>query len=1272
MSMAISLFACDNGQQEETTQTEAPTETEKLTVAPTDEPTASETDEPTDTSSEQPTQTPTVTDTAAPTETQTAYPTEQQTQVPTTTPTEQPTEEPTAPPTQVPTQQPTETPTEVPTETPTPQPTEVPTEVPTETPTQQPTEVPTEFDPDLIVYEPGADIDSAGHKLEEDAFALTDRTFDRTLAVEKTAEEIKAMLADKTSMTEGAVYIVKEPIILDSNTKYYGNFAAIIAEGGIVIKDVEEIVVKELIVKGEVKIENSTGITFFRLNIKGGETGLYIDDKSSDIALKNCMIYGTETALKTDADLVSVYCGYFCGNKGIVSTGDNLAVQDTKIEAVTCGIHSTGEGTIIRNNGITLASDGIGVELVKGTTNALVALNVIEDAQVSVKVTEGLNCVVLLNSAISVVGENNVNLYVVENKLGGAIVLNNNKYLLCDGNTFSKDGKAHPITNNENTEFNGNNLHDTNARLEYGADEDLLPHTNKDLFLEFTREDGKVIMERHGKVRDVSLTKSYTFNNYVRTMGRKSNIVIVPPGAYSVSDQLNIDSSHSNTAFYAYGVYQEKDSLETVLWISNCSNVTVKGLTVGYTHQSSGQVYVLDKIRKGGKMYLQVVTNAGYINDFGTSDPGVFSTGFCDAFAEDAVTPWLSGMSYKFDGKNDDGTMLFQFTGTTQQFGTIGIGDVFACRLAGDNSRSVHVAGSNNKLKDFVLYGYSAALAIVSSERGTVNCGIERLHNTVHSAPVIEKETYEWYKSLEEQYGADLEVYIDDLGRYRGGLPRVGSVDATHITHAQQGFSATSCLFESMCDDGSNQRGGSSRLAGYKISEDGKTATLYFKGTLSETYWGIHKRDHYTETTPTNTTAPEAGDRILVYASNGHIAFEGTALSDAKKVTEYPGFHVAHIDENGDCICDDETCKAHVHCDVGTMQAPNRDGKCDKCGDKVYIDMNRNMVCEIWAEDGEPYSSDKTYKALTDENGDGYNDSDNVPIIWDETQNEVFTPTTGTLNYYVYYKDGSGAHLIKYTTYIQEVEVDASLLDVSAFEGYDFTDNDYHMGQKILFDNLSMNSAGFVFDNVLIQNTRSRGILVKTVDATIKNCTFRDHGMTAVLLSVETTWGESTVPQNILIQSCLFDNTGCLEGKEANMTQAPIAIQGLGNLSNSVELTKETLPCKNVQIIGNKFINTNNNYCITMSAAQNITIRDNVFTARPEDTARKFGRAIYINGCMGINISGNHYESEFFKDDITEAIIGWNYNELGGTDVVTKNENGETVYLLPEEKGPMS
>ena len=80
-----------------------------------------------------------------------------------------------------------------------------------------------DFDPDDAIYANGGDVESAGHNIEEDAFALVERSYDKSLAVEKTADEIKAMLVDKASMTEGAVYLVKEPIVLDSNTKYFGN-----------------------------------------------------------------------------------------------------------------------------------------------------------------------------------------------------------------------------------------------------------------------------------------------------------------------------------------------------------------------------------------------------------------------------------------------------------------------------------------------------------------------------------------------------------------------------------------------------------------------------------------------------------------------------------------------------------------------------------------------------------------------------------------------------------------------------------------------------------------------------------------------------------------------------------------------------------------------------------------------------------------------------------------------------------------------------------------
>ena len=64
-----------------------------------------------------------------------------------------------------------------------------------------------------------------------------------------------------------------------------------------------------------------------------------------------------------------------------------------------------------------------------------------------------------------------------------------------------------------------------------------------------------------------------------------------------------------------------------------------------------------------------------------------------------------------------------------------------------------------------------------------------------------------------------------------------------------------------------------------------------------------------------------------------------------------------------------------------------------------------------------------------------------------------------------------------------------------------------------------------------------------------------------------------------------------------------------------------------------------------------------MFTSREGDTAKKYGRAIYIKGCMNIEISGNTY-SEFAVDangdlDITKAIVALEYRGLTGSDIGT-------------------
>ena len=1068
-------------------------------------------------------------------------------------PTEEPTQAPTEEPTQAPTEEPTQAPTEEPTQAPTEEPTQAPTEEPTQTPTENPSESTSENTTEApdVIYGEGGKVNNAGYVWTPNAFASIPVEIDESKAVTITAEELLVKLAERDNgLTKDNVFIVSGVLTLATGSKYYGNFASIIVPDGIVIDGASEIVVKQLNVKGNITIKGTSDVTFFKLGLIGGETAITIDEACDDIAFKSCRITAEKQAVVNAGKLVTFYQSHVSAPDAIISSGADFSVHSCDIVAVNRAIVTSGASPIIRNNVISLSSSGVGIDVTENSSNVLVALNVITGAQTSVRVSGAFNAVVLLNSVITVTGTANTNLYVVENKLGGLIKLNDNKYLLCDGNTFVKDKLDHTIVNIGNTEYNGDNLHNVNDRVEFGANEELLPHTNKDLFID---------MERLSKVKDVSLTKGYNIDKYIRNGAKSGDTVIVPPGAYVSTTRLDLGAAHSNTTVYAYGVYHEAVEYGNTVQLAGTSNFTIKGMTIGYAKQSSGQIYVLDKLDRR-QMTLLVVAAAGYDKDFGKSNTEVYSGSYTDMFRAGEYTCWRGiGGNYEIVTKNPDGTMVIMLTGSSaaQNYGQIGKGDIWACRMGGSNQQSIYLYNCNNFLmKDCVVYGYAAGLAITATTIGG-NLDLERVHNTVHSPYVITEEEYNYYKELEETYEVDLEISQDEMGRYRGSIPRVGSVDATHVAGTTDGISATSCLFESMCDDGSNQRGNSSRLHSIVKNDDG-TTTLTYKGTISETYYWLNMENGATSSTGTQTSNFRAGDRIFVYASNGKILCDTVALSAAERGAEY---RMATVDY-------------------------------------TYQGQPTQIVYSCYL-----YSVTVSSDA----------------IEW-------------------------------------ELDEDGEETDqATALVGYNLMDNSYAMTHKVLVDNITLNSCGFVFDNVLVQNTRSRGILVKTRDAVVKSCTFRDLAMTGVLLSVETSWGESSVPQNILVQGCLFDATSGSFGSENTMKYAPIAIEGLGELSDSVEVNENTLPCKDIKIIGNKFVNNINNYCITMSAAQGITIRDNVFCERPDDTAKKFGKAIYIKGCMNIDVSGNTY-SPFAVDengnvDINKALVAVNYKGLTGSDI---------------------
>lgn len=1005
-------------------------------------------------------------------------------------------------------------------------------------------------DPDSIIYGEGEKIANAGDGLMDDAFVFIEREIDESAATDISASELLALLAEKTSTAEGQVYRVKEPLVLESNTKYYGNLATVIAEGGIIIKDVENVVIKELIVKGSVKIEGSSAITIFRLDITSDSVGVSADEQSYDIAIKNCRVNAVDTAISTGADLSSIYQNYLCADRGIVSTGDDMAVQNNRISVISLGISSSGTYCTIKNNSVNASFDGVGIILSKGSYNGLVALNDLTGAQLSLSICEGYNCSVILNSAIRFEATNNTNTYIIDNSLGGALELINNKYLICDGNTLPQDdGIIHPIIDKGNTECNGDTLHDVDARLDVGADEKLLPHTNKDLFLS---------MERRSSVRDLSQTKNYDFNGYIRNIAKEEKIVILPPGAYSISSTLNLQAAHSNTTVYAYGVYQEATDYIKNVDIRGTNNISIKGLTIGYAKQSAGQIQVLEKL---GNNQLLVISSAGFTKEFGSLDNTKFSGGGGYFFHPGEYTGWTElGNWGKYvivpnengQNMNEDGTFVIQLSGgkdIPKYYSVIEKGEILTCRLNETNDRTVAISNSSNVLfKDTVTYGYADALCFVIGGIGK-NVQFYRHHNLAHSASEIDKETYDKYVQLEQTYGVDLEVYIDEQGRYRGADPRIGSVDATHIPGATQGLTAISTLFENACDDASNQRGNSSCL--HKVVDNGDgTLTIYYKDYLPETYYNMYKNQGKEAIQPGHNVSDfAAGDRIFIYASNGKIFCDTTVLT----------------------------------------------------GSAVYRDK---------------------------------------VVIYEEDY---------ILNKQEYH--------LAWASSVKTVTIRKSEANMAALEGYDTEKSGPSMDNKVIVDNISRNSVDFTFDNCMVRHNRGR-FVVKTRNATIVNCTFKDTSMGGVVMSVESTWGESSVPQNITVDKCVFDGTSQTFNYQNNTKYAAVAVEGLGSAGVAVNLSTETIPCRNITITNNVFRNVPNNYYVTVSAAQGITIKDNVFETRSTETDQKIGKAIYISGCMNIMIEGNSYSS-FAEGDVSKVVIGNNYKNLYGSDVegVLQKEN---------------
>ncbi len=742
-------------------------------------------------------------------------------------------------------------------------------------------------------------VGDGGDALEDGSPVLSQTAYDPSNAASLSAAQLAT-----TTLSNGGVYRLTESATL-SGSSFNGNGAVLIAPDGLVIDGKNGFTLSNVTIAGPLVIRNSQNVIIENSQIlHEGATAVTVESTASDIVLNACRIVGRDAVVNAANELtvMNSYLGF--ERYGVRDTADvGTTVENCRLvgSGVCEAIHSEASEAAFRFNTVLLdKSSAYGIVLAgDGTTqNVLVAQNVIRGAYESLTVSGMLNTSVVLNSMVMVRAQNNKNLYVCDNAVGGKLVLENNNYLLADGNIYPTDEKDHAATSFGNDNVNGDDVTDVNARAEVGVNEELLPHVNKDLFVGMERKDG---------VKEAGKEGTSTLYTYLAEHAKTENYVVVAPGVYKVNarNAAVFAAAQSNTVIYAYGVYAEgvqypNDEFEypagdTVehrnfpnnhMRFNGAENVAVKGLTIGYAEAASGQVYVLSTNRDGswlsGYTYTAtVVAGAGIVNAFANSGSPYFSTTsiylhrngqFLGEYSITSVT-----------NNTSDGTMTIQLSAALYE--VLKKGDVLTCRLRAGAHTVLIEESSNISFTDVTTYGYSGGFMF--HERYNLSATTYlRVCNTSRSGEIISESAYNNYRSIEDRFDIDLDISTDTLAdgtiRYRGSSYLVGSQDVLHGSFNVQGANVVSSIFENMCDDGTNQGAFYARLSEIRDNGDG-TATIIYKASLSQYMY------KYGSTSFSGLCAAfRAGDRVYIHTSGGKLVCDATALADGEYLDTIP------------------------------------------------------------------------------------------------------------------------------------------------------------------------------------------------------------------------------------------------------------------------------------------------------------------------------------------------------------------------------------------------
>ena len=745
--------------------------------------------------------------------------------------------------------------------------------------------------PTPTTYANGGAITGTGDRLASDAPALVAPGYRMEGAVEKTSGEMRAVLLFPQNNTPNTVYKVTNdaPVsfIGAPDYTYQGKGSVIVAKGGFLFDDCAHILVRDLTLVGPVVIRGCASVTFENVKFVAPDgTAIRVDAATGGVTVKNCRIEAA-TAIENGANGLYVLDSYigFTANGILDLSEKDLYVRNNRfVGTAGAAVKTASVDAEIRRNTVTLPAASTAIEIGK-TKNVLVAENVIKDAQKAVLMIGADNSVIVRNSLISVEMKNSKHAYICDNAMGGKITVSDIDYILADGNTYPDDEYNHVTDQIGITNANGDSLMDVDARLSAGANEDLLPHVDRDQFL------GE---ERKTVVRDPD--GALTLGSYVMEHARTEDVVIVAPGAYKTWEVITLngktDAGYNNTTIYAYGMFAERSATDKNgttagynkihhhIDMDYVDGVTVKGGSYGYEYQGLAQGHVIEKIPGTAKVRLKAA--AGFLPDIGLSDRTLFTE---YAYLYRAGEPYTyNSVTHLSAVREADGTVVMEFK--TAVYEMIEVGDVVTTELAAGQCREpIKTDYSKNvRVQDtFVFANLSAC-----SYHGIYNeTGVEylRIANVYQSGRVISKDTYDEYKALEDTLRkkgfADFttEVWYDEAHDcYRGPAFR-NAGDGVHEIQSKTGNRIVSSLFERMSDDLSNQYGLAVRLSALRDNGDG-TADLIYKGNLSQYYYNIGSLPGGRTARLNNANRIDPGDKIMVYTAGGNLVLDAVALTE--------------------------------------------------------------------------------------------------------------------------------------------------------------------------------------------------------------------------------------------------------------------------------------------------------------------------------------------------------------------------------------------------------